>query len=235
MCLQADGASHAVGAGNGRKAGEKNAPVTAALDERVHGVAIGGDGGNAHFPIGVAQAFGLAHAAGAASRRRAPGRFGIVHPQRDVADTVAVPADVIVDRVVGPQRRGQHEADLPLAQDITGLVARAGLRTAVGRQFHAHRSAVEVRRLAGISHPEFNVIGAVERKKIRLNRRASLRYLRHRFSSKRLENERCPHPFPWRYGGSAAARTRPAAGRLRPVRAGAGTTGLRPPPKPGRP
>ena len=119
----------------------------------------------------VAQRLGLAHAARAARGGLAPGRFGVVHPQGDVAHAVAVQPDVIGDRMIGRQRRGQHEADLVLHQDVRGAVARAGLRPAIGRQAESERGAVIVRRLARVAHVELHVVGAVERKEILLSLR----------------------------------------------------------------
>ena len=171
MYLQAHGPRHAVFGGHGYEPGQEDAAVVAALDEGVDGVAVGGDGGDAHFAVLVAEGLGLADAARAAAGGLAPGGFGVVHPQRDVADAVAVQADVLGDRVVGLQRRGEHEADLVLHQDVGGAVARAGLGSAIGGQAEAERGAVEVRGLARVADVELDVIGAVQRQEVLLNRR----------------------------------------------------------------
>ena len=157
-----------------REAGQEGAAIVAPLDESVDGVAVGGDGRDAHFAVLVAQGLRLAHAARAAAGGLAPGRFGIVHPQRDIAHAVAVQADVLGDGMIGRERRGEHQADLVLHQHVGSAVARAGLRAAIGRQAEAERGAVEVRGLARVAHVELDVIGAVERQEILLNRRGML-------------------------------------------------------------
>ena len=70
---------------------------------------------------------------------------------------------VLGNGMIRRQRGGQDEADLALLQHVGGAVARARLRTAVGRQPHAQGGAVEVGRLLGVAHLELDVVGAVQR------------------------------------------------------------------------
>ena len=121
----------------------------------------------------VAQHLGRTHAFRAALGRLAIGGFGVIHPQRDVVHAVAVPLDMLgdgVDGIVRLERRGQHEANLILLDDIRRAPALPGLRSAVRHQLHAERRAIVIRRLPGIADVELDVIGSVERKKIRAGR-----------------------------------------------------------------
>ena len=77
--------------------------------------------------------------------------------------------DVIGNGMVRAQRRGQHKADLALFQHVGGPVPGAGLRPAIGGQVKTEGGAVIVRRLARVANIEFDVVGAVERKKVSLN------------------------------------------------------------------
>ena len=62
----------------------------------------------------------------------------------------------------GAQRRGEHEADFALLQDVGDAVAAAGFRAGVGDQRHAERGAVEVGRLARVADEELDVVSALE-------------------------------------------------------------------------
>ena len=74
-------------------------------------------------PSSSCDASGLSESARAALGGLAIGRLGIVHPQRDLMHAVAVQMDVFGDRIVGPQRRGQHEADLVLLQNVRSAIS----------------------------------------------------------------------------------------------------------------
>ena len=132
-------------------------------------VAVGGDGRHARFAGRVAQRLGLAHAARPTPGSLAPRRFRIVHPQRHVAHAIAVQPDVPGRRMLGRERRGEHQADLILHQHVGSALARSGLRTAIRRQPEAERGAVIISRLARVSHVEFHVVGAIQRQKILVN------------------------------------------------------------------
>ncbi len=108
----------------------------------------------------------LLHAARASLGGLSPCLLGIVHPQRDVANAVAVQADVLGDLVVRPQRGGEHKANLALLQDVRGAVALARLGARVGHQAEAHGHAIKVGGLARVADIKLNVIGAVQLKNI---------------------------------------------------------------------
>ena len=108
----------------------------------------------------------LLHAARPALGGLFPCLPGIVHPQRHVANAVAVQADVLRDLVVRPQRCGQHKADLALLQNVGGTVALARLGARVGHQAQAQGHPIKVGGLACIADIKLDVIGAVQREKI---------------------------------------------------------------------
>ena len=61
-----------------------------------------------------------------------------------------------------PQRRGQHEGDVALAQDVAGFVLDAGFQARVGDHVEAEGVAVEVGRLPGVADEEADVIDAAK-------------------------------------------------------------------------
>jgi hypothetical protein len=150
------------------EARQECAVVVCTLDEGVDGVTVGGDRGDANSAVRVLQVKGLADAARAAFGGFFPGLAGVVDPQGYVADAITVGADMFRDVPVGTKRGGQHETDFALLQDVGGAIADAGFRTRIGDKLVAKSQPVEISRLAGIAHPEFNVVGAVERQKILL-------------------------------------------------------------------
>ena len=195
MYLRPTGLRQGVLSSHGFESGQERAPVIAAFDEAVNGVAVDADRRHTHFARAVAQGLGLADAARAAAGGGAPRGLGIVHPQRDIAHAIAVQPDMRGDFAIGLQRRGEHEADLVLHQDVAGAVAGAGLGTAIGGQPKAERGAIEVRRLARVADVKLDVIRAVERKEVLLNRRFLLQCLRHNSSSKLRYTSGCPRRF----------------------------------------
>ena len=145
-------------------AGEEGSGVVGAVDEGMDGVAVGGDTGGGDTAVGVGEFFGLLDAAGAAAGGFVP-RFGVVDPEGDGADTVAVLVDVAGDVGVGAEGGGEDEADLALLEDVAGAVALTGLRAGVGDERHAKRGTVEVGGLAGVAYVELDVVGALEGRK----------------------------------------------------------------------
>ena len=106
-------------------------------------------------------------------RDRAPlDRLGVslprvVHPERQVPDAVAVPVDVVGDdpslvAQIRPDRRGQHEPDLVLLEQVAGAVADPGLGPSIPDQLESEGGAVVVAGLLGVPDPELDVVGAVD-------------------------------------------------------------------------
>jgi hypothetical protein len=127
------------------------------------------DGGVAHGPVSVGKVVRLDGHGGAAPDGFLEGAVGVLHVKRDVAHAVAVALDVLGSRVLRRERRGQHEADLALAEEVGRPVAQARLEAGVGCLREAVRLAVEVRGLPGIADPEFHVVDALEPERVRVH------------------------------------------------------------------
>ena len=158
---EADGAGDVV-FGDGLVAGEEGASVVAAVDEGVDGVAVGGDAGGGDAAVGVGEVGRGLNAAGAAAGGFEPGLAGVVDPEGDGMDTVAVLVDVAGDLGVGAEGGGKNEADFALLEDVAGTIPLAGLGAGVGDERHAKGSAVEVSGLTGVADVELDVVGALE-------------------------------------------------------------------------
>src|SRR5689334_8300822 len=78
--------------------------------------------------------------------------------------------DVISDRITGSQWRRQQKGQFVLANRITYLLFRAGLRPRIGQALKAKDGLVKVRGLLGVTHVKLNVISALQREKIFLSR-----------------------------------------------------------------
>ncbi len=126
----------------------------------------------------VGQDLGLGYAAGAAAGGLLPGAAGIVDPEGNHPDGIAVPVDVLCDGISTAQRGRQHKADLALLHHIGGAIPLAGLGARIGHQGHAEGSAVKVGGLTGIAHVELDVIGPLEREKVVWRRRATMAWRR---------------------------------------------------------
>ncbi len=79
---------------------------------------------------------------------------------------VAVLVDVLGDLAIWRQRRGEHDADVVLDHEVRGPVADARLETGVRDGREAPQRAVIGRRLAGVAHPELDIVDALERQEI---------------------------------------------------------------------
>jgi len=110
----------------------------------------------------VAEDLWRLHGNRAAGNRGVVGEARIVHPQRVVLHTVAVPVHVRGDRRLGRERRGEHQADFSLLHEIAGAVTHPRFRAAVRHQRIAEGGAIKVTRLLGIPHVELDVVGAVD-------------------------------------------------------------------------
>ena len=119
-----------------------------------------------HLPALIGEDVRLGHADGATTRGFAPCGTGIVDPQRDDFHAVAVAADVLRNRVAAAQRRGEHEPDFSLLQNVGGAIALAGLRSRIGHQRHAECGSIEVGGLAGIADVKLDVVGTFQRQKV---------------------------------------------------------------------
>ena len=71
-----------------------------------------------------------------------------------------MPVEVVVERAVCHQRRGQDERDLVLAQYVTDAVVAAGLQPLVRQRLVAPGVHVVVRALLGVADDQLDVVGA---------------------------------------------------------------------------
>ena len=76
--------------------------------------------------------------------------------------------DMIGDRVLRPHRRGQHEGQLVLSDDVARADLAAGFGSGISEALKAKRGLVKMRGLLGVADIEFDVIGALERQEILL-------------------------------------------------------------------
>src|SRR6266403_5886129 len=81
--------------------------------------------------------------------------------------------NVTGDRMTRPKRRCQNKRDLVLPDNITGAIPHARFRSTIGQRLKTERALIKVGHLFGVTDMKFDVICALERKKIFLCRRGS--------------------------------------------------------------
>ena len=103
--------------------------------------------------------------AGLRTRATAASNAGghVVDLQGDRLDAVAVLHQALGVGMIGPERRGQHEGDVPLTQHVARLVPHPGLEPRVGDDVEAERVAIEVGGLARVAHEHPHVVDALQR------------------------------------------------------------------------
>src|SRR5680860_79532 len=138
----------------GDVAGKVGSAVTAAVDQRVPGLAVRRDRGHAHG----AEVVGLVMRLHEHGRTRRPGVLDalvdVEHLQGQVHDTVAVVAVKVHHRALWSHSPGEHEPGTARAQHVGLRVAATRLRSAVGLELHAERELVERRGLGRVAHDE---------------------------------------------------------------------------------
>ncbi len=93
---------------------------------------------------------------------RLESRRNIVNFQRNRLNAVAVTYQPVRFGVISIQGRGQHEGDLPLAQNVARLVLHSGFQSTVGNHLEAKRMSVEIRRLPRIADEHPNVVDTLQ-------------------------------------------------------------------------
>ncbi len=88
------------------------------------------------------------------------------HFERNVANAVAVAANVLGGRMRRSQRRAHDKSCLALGQRVGGHLPAARLLSAVGHLRKSECVAVEERGLSGIANPEFHVMNALDLQRI---------------------------------------------------------------------
>ena len=149
-----------------RIAGQERALVVGAVDEGVDGVAVGGDGRQAHRAVLVGEVVRRLDAARAAGRRLEVGVVDVRDAERDHLHAVAVLGDVRADLVAGNERAGQDDPDAALLEDVRRAVAHAGLQAGVGHLGEPERADPIGRGLQRVADIKLDVVDAVERHEV---------------------------------------------------------------------
>src|ERR1700761_3033927 len=89
--------------------GEKRAVIILALDKGVDRVAVNGGGCSSKPSVFFGMLNRLLHAARPATGRLFPGQPGVIYPKRDIANSVAVKANMLSSLIVGPQRGSEDK------------------------------------------------------------------------------------------------------------------------------
>ena len=141
--------------------------VVSPVDERVERLAIRPDRRLAQHTVLAAVDLGrLQRRDGTAGGRLAPRRPHVGDTERDVVDTIAVLADMLGDLALGGQGCREHEANVVLDHDVARPIADLRFEAAERHRGEAPQRPVVGRCLAGIAHPELDMIDAVERKEV---------------------------------------------------------------------
>lgn len=137
------------------EAGKEEPLVASSLHERVCGVSVRLDFGEADLPSRVFLLPDVAHDLRSSLLRHLHDRIEILYGKGDVLDAVSVRdqmgAHFLVPRVEGGRKR---EHDLILSNDVAAHFPRACLQALVGEGLEAHPRAVVAGGLLGISDPE---------------------------------------------------------------------------------
>ena len=136
----------------------------------MHRVAVRCDRGDAHRAVVVDEAHRLLHRVAAARDRAVMRLTSVIDAVRDDAHAVTVAAHVLGHVGVTVERAGDDEADVALRQHVRLAVAPAGLGARVGDHGEPEAGREELRGVAGVPHPPFDVVEAGEGGRRRLRR-----------------------------------------------------------------
>src|SRR6202020_264671 len=106
------------GAGAGGVAGEVGAVVAGAVDQRVHGLAVGLDGGRPYGAVGVGLVMRLGHEGGACRAGVLDALVHVGHLEGDVDDAGPVTPVVVGDEAAGRDGALDDEPDVARAQHV---------------------------------------------------------------------------------------------------------------------
>ena len=147
-------------------AGQEGARIIFALHKNVHGVPVGFDAAEDGGAVLVGNLVGLKSTFCAALGGLLPALAGVVYPEGNVLDAVAVQTQVVVQGRFRGHGGGDHQGDFVLPQHIGGAVLHAGLQAAVGQVLKPEGGFVEMGHLLGVADDKFDVVGAVEGEEI---------------------------------------------------------------------
>ncbi len=136
----------------------EDAAVAVALDERVNGVAVGGDRRLDELPARVFEHGRLAHDTRAAAHCHLERGLRVVDEDRDILDAVAVQRDVARDLVVRLQTGRQNEAQLVLLEQVADAIADARFGPGIGDLFETERRHIIMCCLLGVADVKLDVV-----------------------------------------------------------------------------
>ena len=136
------------------------------FDQRVPGIAVGGDRGHDDLPVLVFEDVRCLEPAGPVRDRVVIGVFGRADLQGQVDDPVAVRGDPLAQRGARPDRTAEDEPCGARFKDVSRLVRGSGLRPVVRHPAHAERGRVVVRRLLRVADREDHGVHADDGKAV---------------------------------------------------------------------
>lgn len=143
--------------------GQVDAGVLRPVDQRVAGLAIGRDRGDAHGAVLVGDVVRLLEDGGALRAGVLDAPVDVGDLEREVDHAVAVAAVVVEQRGVGPDAAGDHEAGRARLQHERLALEVPGLGTGVRDEPHAERDLVEPRGLRGVARDEHHRVHRLHR------------------------------------------------------------------------
>ena len=145
-----------------RVAREKRPLVVLVRDQRVDGVTVGVDGSPANRTVFILYVVRLLGRQSAATDRFRKSLVGIGNLERNVANAVAMFSNVLGCHIIRCHGSRQNEIRLALAHRIGSALALARFQSAVSNLRKAESLAIEVGRLPGVAHPEFDVMNTFQ-------------------------------------------------------------------------
>lgn len=144
------------------KAGKEGPGVLRPVDKSVSGVAVCSDSSNDDCSVVVLQRFRLADRHSTALDGFLENACRVIDGEGDVLHAVAVFGVVRVKFFLsfGYKWRLECEDDLAVGDDVSGVVAVAGLETLIGEELEAESASVVARCLLGVSNPEGHMVEA---------------------------------------------------------------------------
>ena len=110
-------------------AGQKEAGVIFSLHKDMNRIAIGFNGTEHDFAIRVLPCFRFEDADCPTGSGLFPAFLGIIYPQGHCFYAVTVLVDVLIDRAVSAQRRGENKGDFILTKHIGNRIVATGFKS----------------------------------------------------------------------------------------------------------
>lgn len=88
--------------------------------------------------------------------------LGVRHPEGHIFHAIAVQRDMLRDRMVAVDRRGEDQPNVALLHNVGDPIADAGFWSGVGREREAKRAAIKVRGLLGVADVKLDIVDALQ-------------------------------------------------------------------------